>query len=467
MRELISELGDIVGPAGLIGPPDHGPATVDLRGTHRGEAIALVRPGSVEEVAAVLRACSAAGAVVVTQGGNTGMSGGAVPSATGPSVILSLARMTAIESVDADRYSATVEAGVTIETIQEAAAAVDRLFAPDWGARGTATVGGAISTNAGGINVLRFGTMRDHVLGLEVVLPDGRVWDGLRALRKDSSGYDLKHLFIGAEGTLGVVTRAVVRLLPAFTHQQSALAAIPALAAVRPLLESALRHAAGDVTAFELIPERGVGSMVTRFGRQRPLGTVTDWYVLVRFAGAAPVTDALSGFLAEAAEAGHVIDAAVASTPAQEENLWLIRDEILPGVVFENHTSGLKMDTAVPIDRIEEYLSRIGAIATEIAPYAEHYAFGHVGDGNIHSYVVPAPGREAEFRRVEPELRAATDRLTWEMGGTLSAEHGVGQALTERIRGQKGDVEIDLVRGLKRLLDPTGLLNPDKTLPVD
>ena len=467
MSTLVEDLRAVVGPAGLLLGPDMDGATVDRRGTYSGEAVAVARPRTTAEVSEVVRIAARHGAVIVAQGGNTGLSGGAVPTATGPTVVLSLTRMSDIESVDPDRFSATVQAGVTIGAIQDAAAAADRLFAPDWGARGSATIGGAISTNAGGVNVLRFGSMRDHILGLEVVLPDGRVWDGLRALRKDSSGYDLKHLFIGAEGTLGIVTRAVVRLLPSFGHQQTAFAAIPELSVIRPLLASALRHAPSGVTAFELIPERGLAAMVSKFGRQRPLATVTDWYVLIRFAGAGPVDEPLAGFLDESSRAGLVSDAVVAATPAQEENLWLIRDEILPGDVFDNHTSGLKMDAAVPIDRIEEFLDGVTALAAEMTPGAAHYSFGHVGDGNLHTYVIPPVGAEEEFRRILPGLRDATDRLTWELGGTLSAEHGVGQTLRDRIAAQKGDLEMEIARGLKRLLDPDGLLNPDKTLPSD
>ena len=466
MSDLIADLEAIVGASGVLQGGDLAPALVDRRGVYRGKAVALVRPRTTREVSDIVKRCAGAGAVIVTQGGNTGMSGGATPTATGPTVIVSLTRMTTIESVDADRQSATVEAGVTIQAIQEAAAAVERLFAPDWGARGTATIGGAVSTNAGGINVLQFGTMREHILGLEVVLADGRVWNGLRALRKDSSGYDLKQLFIGAEGTLGIVTRAVVRLLPAFRHQQSALAALSGLEALGPMFAMARARAHGGLTAFELIPDRGMEAITTKFGRGRPLPTSSEWYALVRFAASEPVTDSLAAFLAEASEAGLVTDAVVAATPDQEENLWLIRDEILPGQVFDNHLSGLKMDTAVPLDRIEAYITGTRALAAQIAPGSIHYAFGHVGDGNLHTYIIPASGDEHAFLGIRPELRDAVDELTWELGGTLSAEHGVGQELRGRIAGQKDATEIDLLHGLKDLLDPGGLFNPDKTLPL-
>jgi FAD/FMN-containing dehydrogenase len=317
------------------------------------------------------------------------------------------------------------------------------------------------------MNVLHYGTMRDNILGLEVVLADGRIWDGLRALRKDSSGYDLKQIFIGAEGTLGVVTRAVVRLLPAPVHQQSALAALSEIGAIRSLLATARRHAPGGVTAFELIPELGIATMVSKLGRQRPLATIADWYVLVRFAGAVEVTDALAAFLAEAGEQGEIVDAAIASTAAQEENLWVLRDEIVPENVFDNYRSALKMDTAVPIDRIEEYIAVLARLADEAEAGSVHYAFGHVGDGNIHSYIVPAPGAEQSFQEAMPDLVRATDRITWDFGGTLSAEHGIGQTLRHRIAGQKDEVEQQMARSLKHLFDPHGRLNPDKTLPPE
>ncbi|MFQ5557514.1 MAG: FAD-binding oxidoreductase, partial [Acidimicrobiales bacterium] len=263
---LIADLRRIVGRSGVLLGSDLATATVDHRGACRGEAAALVRPCSTEEVAAVVRLCARRSSKIVTQGGNTGLSGGATPTGHRTSVIVSLGRMNRIESLDPGRGSALVQAGVTIEALQQAAASVDRMFAPDWGARGSATIGGAISTNAGGINVLAFGTTREHVLGLEVVLADGRTWNGLRTLRKDSSGYDLKQLFIGAEGTLGIVTRAVVRLLPSATHQATAMAAIDSLGSLAPLLALAQDHAQGGLTAFELLPEMGVEAVVARHG---------------------------------------------------------------------------------------------------------------------------------------------------------------------------------------------------------
>ena len=282
------------------------------------------------------------------------------------------------------------QAGVTIEALQEAATAVDRKFAPDWGARGSATIGGAIATDAGGNNVVRYGNLRDNVMGLEVVLADGRIWDGRRALRKDSSGYDLKHLFIGAEGTLGIVTSAVLKLVPATPHTQSALAAISGLDALMPLYSLAHIHAPAILTAFELMPDVAIERVRERYGVAHPIATRAEHYVLVTLASSEPVTDRLTAFLGAAAEAGLLSDAVVAATAEQESALWFLRDEIPPPRAYpDHHTLGLKLDTAVPIDRISEFIARVGELAAEITPDAHCYGFGHVGDGNIHMMILP------------------------------------------------------------------------------
>ena len=481
---LRSDLGE----AGIMTAADAAPYLTSQRGLYTGEALAVVRPASVDETALVVGACASAGVAIVPQGGNTGMSGGAVPAtATGPdpsappgadrgsrdgrgpqpqSIVLSMSRMNRIVSVDPDRWTITAEAGATIEAVQQAAATAGRLFAPDWGARGTATVGGAIATNAGGNNVLRYGTMRDHVLGLEAVLADGRVWDGLRALRKDSSGYDLKQLFIGAEGTLGVVTRAVLRLHPATPHGQSALAAVSGLDSLVLLLELAEARCGGDVTAFELVPDVGLERACEKFGLTRPLETRAEFYVLVRLSSTEPVSDRLGAFLDEAADSGWVTDAAVAVTDEHEERLWTIRDELPAMRLWGQHTYGVKLDTAVPIDRFGAYHDEVRRIAAELAPDALTYGFGHVGDGNLHLYVLPTSDDQvAPFLAVRDELQERIDEATFAYGGTLSAEHGIGQLLRNRIRPQKPAVEWDLMRAVKTALDPQGIMNPQKTLP--
>lgn len=509
---FVADLRAGLGPAGLLTGSDATPYLTGQRGLFTGEALAVVRPSSVEETSLVVRACAAHGVAIVPQGGNTGMSGGAVPAADGgssasarpdsggdsgrsalpdndgdlknsaladcggrddrphesrPSIVLSMVRMNRIVSVDPDRWTITAESGATIEGVQQAAAAVHRLFAPDWGARGTATVGGAVSTDAGGNNVLRYGNMRDNVLGLEAVLADGRVWDGLRALRKDSSGYDLKQLFIGAEGTLGVVTRAVLRLHPATPHAQSALAAISGLDVLTPLLELAAARCGGDVTAFELIPGVGLERVCERLGLTRPLPTGKEFYVLVKLASAEPVSQRVGAFLNEASEHGWISDAAVAVTDEQESRLWAIRDELSPMFLWSQHEYGLKMDTAVPVDRFGAYHDEVRSIAAELAPGALTYGFGHVGDGNLHLYVLPTSDDQvAPFLTVRDELQERIDEATFRFGGTLSAEHGIGQLLRDRIRPQKPDIEWDLMRAIKSTLDPQGIMNPGKVLPT-
>lgn len=476
---LVKGLRSELGAAGVLTGNDSAPMLNDLRGVFRGEALAVVRPDSTAEVSCVVRACKSAGVSIVPQGGNTGMSGGAVPAASmpvasgpaapGPLIVLSLARMNRITSVNPDRWTITAEAGVTIQALQEAAARLNRQFAPDWGARGTATVGGAVSTDAGGNNVMRYGNLRDNVMGLEVVLADGRVWNGLRALRKDSSGYDLKQLFIGAEGTLGVVTRAVLKLHPAAPFVQSALAAVTELDHLMTLLELAQHHGGGTVTAFELIPEVGLSRVCERFGLARPLPPREDFYVLAKLAGTKPVTDLLSSFLDDAAQRGCISDAVIAVTPQQEARLWAIRDELPPsGLWSDLQVHGVKLDTAVPLDLIGTYHDTVRQITAEVAPGALTYGFGHLGDGNLHMMVLPTTEAQvAPFLAVRDELEARLDEAVFALGGTLSAEHGIGRLLRTRIGPQKPKLEWELMRAVKRLFDPDNIMNPGSTLPPD
>ncbi len=453
----------IVGTRNTFTGPDAAEYGRDHRGVLTGPVIAAVRPGSTEEAAAVVQACAADRIPMVTQGGNTGLSGGAQPVDQQPSIVISLSRMRAIESIDADNSTATVQAGVTIQQIQEAAAEAGLLFAPDWGARGSASIGGAISTNAGGINVLQFGPMRDHVLGLEVVLADGRVWDGLTGLRKDSSGYQLRQFFIGAEGTLGIITRAVVRLLPPIADHQSAILALPRLESVVPLL--ALARRATMITGFELIPEIGMAAATERRGFQRPLDTTTDWYVLLRIASPKGLSaeSAMTSLLAGAVDSDLVADAAIAATSDQEENLWAIRDELAAGQLWGWPDGFLKYDTAVPVGRVVELLRGVEAITQELGPDWRQFSFGHVGDGNIHVHVLP-PDRDWDPSE-RARMKEAIDALTFELGGTLSAEHGIGQVLRDQMLEQKDEVEQELAWSIKQALDPLDLLNPGKTLP--
>ena len=463
MTDLVDRLRELVGDAHVITGPDLAPFLLDARGTVTGDALALVRPADTSQVAAVLRALAGTGVAVVPQGGRTGMSGGAVPFDDRPTVVVSTARLSEIRGVDSVGHTITVGAGVTIEAVQDAARDRRLDFAPDWGARGSATVGGAIATDAGGVNVLRHGTVRDHVLGLEVVLADGRVWDWLRGLRKDSSGLDPSHLFIGTEGTLGIVTAAVLRLGPQRRHVTSALAALPRLALLDEMVGRA-RAAGAELTACELMPGSGIDLVCERFGLTHPLATDAEWYVLVRYAGTTPVDDALADFLERAAADGVITDAVVGATADQEARLWQLRDLLSPPNLFGPGVDSAKADAAVPLGAVTAFVDGVHDVAGRLAPGSTVLCFGHAGDGNIHAHVLAAADDPTwPDRRVE--LDTALDELTWSLGGTISAEHGVGRVLVDRIGSQKSTVEVDLARAVKHALDPDGMLNPGKTLP--
>ncbi len=459
----IEQLKDVLGPRGWLAGPDTVDASTDHRGYWTQAPLLLARPSTVEELRSVVTICRDAAVNIVTQGGNTGLSGGSIPTDQ-QSVIISTKRMNRIIEVDADCSTITAEAGVTIQELQEAARAADRQLAADWGARGTATLGGGLSTDAGGINVLRSGTMRDQVLGLEVVLPDGRVWDGLRSLRKDASGYGLQHMFVGAEGTLGIITKAVLKLEPLDLYEQSFLATVSSLDAVLPFFSMATTQAEGKLSAFELLPNLGIRKIVeTVHDAHHPLpdSAADAWHVLARFSGRRPVTDDLTELLSGASDAGMIVDAAVAETAAQNDNLWTLREELPPEPLFG--VSGAKFDAAVPVSHIIEYLKEVTARAQSIEPTSLTFAFGHVGDGNLHLYVLPGtePGMTMAPEQ-KAEITAAIDDITWSHGGTISAEHGVGQELRSRMLTQKGDVEIDLMRTIKNAIDPNNTFNPDK-----
>ena len=442
---------------------------LDQRQGRIAEQAVVVRPADVEGVAATVRICADHRVAIVPQGGNTGLSLGTQVPTDRPVVVLSLSRLNQIESVDPERWTITAQAGVTIEAVQQAARSVHRVFAPDWGARGTATVGGAISTDAGGNNVLRYGNTRANVMGIEAVLADGSIWDGRRALVKDSSGYDLKHLFIGGEGTLGIVTSAVLKLQPATPFETSFMAAITGLDALAPLVELAHIHAPGTITAFELVPNIAMDRVVEVFGVTKPIDAGTEYAILVKLAAAAPVDDQIAAFLEAAAKQTLIVDAIAAGTPEQEANLWAMRDHCSPTqcwVEYQKH--GLKLDTAVPVDQIATFIESMTTAAARIAPMAITYGFGHVGDGNIHLWVLPVSDDAIEpFLAVRDEMTAEADRLVFALGGTLSAEHGVGRLLRERVGPQKPAIEWALMRSIKQALDPDDLFNPGALLPPE
>ncbi|WP_237218139.1 FAD-binding oxidoreductase [Rugosibacter aromaticivorans] len=439
------------------------PFCTDWRGRYTGQPLCVVLPSDTEAVAAVVSACAAAGVPVVPQGGNTGLCGGATP--IGGEVLISLRRLNRIRSVDADNNAITVEAGCTLQAVQDAAASVDRLFPLSLAAEGTATLGGNLSTNAGGVQVVRYGNARELTLGLEVVLADGRIWDGLRALRKDNTGYDLKHLFIGAEGTLGLITAATLKLFPQPREKATAwVAVVSPLAAVRLL--GSLRAVVGDnVTAFELVDRTSLELVLQHMPRTRaPLQGQHNWHVLVELSGACNhLHDILEQALQAGIEAGHIIDAVLAQSEAQRHALWALRENISEAQKIEGIS--IKHDIALPVSRIDEFIQRAGAALKAVSHDVRIVCFGHVGDGNLHYNLSKVDAQSNEdFIAQTPVINRIVYHLVCELGGSISAEHGLGQLKRNEVLKYKSLTEMDLMRTVKAALDPQGLMNPGKLL---
>ena len=466
--ELNARLRAIVGAANVLdGETDMAPFLSDWRGRYHGRARAVVRPRDTAEVAAVVAACAQAGVAMVPQGGNTGLCGGATPLADGAAVVISLARLDRVRALDPDNDTLTVEAGCTLAAVQEAAQAAGRLFPLSLASEGSCLIGGNLSTNAGGVQVLRYGNTRDLVLGLEAVLPDGRVWDGLRGLRKDNTGYDLKQLFIGAEGTLGIVTAAVLKLFPAIRTRATAWVAVAdPRAAVRLL--GLLRAACGDrVSAFEIVGRTALGLVLRHIpGARDPLAGAPAWTVLVELSDPAvdaPLEAQLEAVLGEAVAQGLASDAAVAASVAQARALWALREDISEAQRIEGVS--IKHDVSVPVSRIPEFLERAGAALAARWPDIRVVAFGHIGDGNLHYNLSKAVAdANATFIARTAEVNGIVHDLVCELGGSISAEHGLGQLKREEVLRYKPALEMELMRRVKQAFDPAGLMNPGKVL---
>jgi len=444
------------------------PYIVDWRGFFRGATPAVIRPASTTEVVEVVKICAETGTPIVPQGGNTGMCGAATPSPEGNELVLCLGRMNRIREIDPLNNTLTAEAGCILANIQEAALAADRLFPLSLGAEGSCQIGGNIATNAGGVNVLRYGNTRELTLGLEVVLPDGRVLEGLRGLRKDNTGYDLKDVFVGSEGTLGIITAAVLKMFPKPRTVVTALAAVPDPAAAVSLL-GLLRGECGEcISAFELISRLCVEIVLRHIpGTRDPFATGHQWYVLVELAdsdeqGALHAT--FERAMARAVERELILDAVIAGNEAQRQSLWRIRESVpeasrSEGMVYRH-------DVSVSVSRIPDFITTAAGALEQHFPGTRIICFGHLGDGNLH-YNAFVPGR----RREDAGDRAATDvnrvvhDVVHQFGGSFSAEHGIGQAKKTELAHYKSAVEIELMRTLKRALDPQGIMNPGKVLP--
>ncbi|NQW09244.1 MAG: FAD-binding oxidoreductase [Alphaproteobacteria bacterium] len=459
----------IVGPRGWTDDADAmAPHLSDWRGLYTGKARMLVKPARTEEVAEVVRICHAAGIPIVPQGGNTSLCGGSIPDASGDAIVLSLGRMNRVRDLDAANHTITVEAGCILAAIQTAAAEADRYFPLSLAAEGSAMIGGNLSTNAGGTNVLKYGNARDLTLGLEVVLPDGRVWNGLRGLRKDNTGYDLKHLFLGAEGTLGIITAAVLKLFPKPTQTACAFCAVPDLAAAVTLLGRVRAESGDAVETFEFMPRLVIDLVLKHIpDTEDPLGESHAFYVLVELVSTATgetgLGERLETILGQAFEDVLVVDAAIAQSEAQRQAFWKLRENASEAQKDEG--ASIKHDVSVPVSRIAEFYNTAFERVRTIDPTVRLVGFGHVGDGNLH-YNLQAPegsdGRAFLARWVD--FNRAVHDVVDAMGGSISAEHGIGQLKRDELAHYKDPVALALMRGIKATLDPKGLMNPGKVL---
>jgi FAD/FMN-containing dehydrogenase len=469
-RHVLDRLKAIVGPAGVIeGDSDVAPYCRAWRDGWIGRVPLVLRPGSTGEVAEIVKVCAETLTPIVPQGGNTGLTGASQPHDDMSEVIVSTSRMNRIREIDLGNDTITVDAGVVLAEIQRAAADANRLFPVSLGAEGSCQIGGNISTNAGGTQVLRYGNTRAQVLGLEVVLPDGRIWDGLKGLRKDNSGYDLKHLFIGAEGTLGIITAAVLKLWPRPSAVETAWLGVddPEMG-VRLL--GHMRAAMGDaVSAFELLQRTIIDELIARVpGHESPMRESWPWYVLVEVSGQGEpgaFAEPFAAALEAAMEKGLVRDAVIAGSLAQASRFWRMREDLAQA---QNAAGvGIKHDVSVPVSRIPEFIAETNAVLEHIYPGIRHCAFGHLGDGNMHYNPIQPPSWDgARFRGETQRINRIVHDAVARLGGSISAEHGIGRLRLAEAQHYKSQVELDLARSLKRMLDPHNIMNPGKVVRV-
>jgi FAD/FMN-containing dehydrogenase len=464
MNQFFYQLASIVGPQNcLTASEDLAPYLSEERGLYHGTCLAVVKPGSTAEVAATVKLSAEAKIAIVPQGGRTGLCGGGVPESG--QLVLSLSRLNRIRSLDPLDYSMICEAGVILAQAQEAAQAADRLFPLSLAAEGSCQIGGALSTNAGGVNVLRYGNARDLVLGIEAVLADGQIWNGLKSLHKDNTGYDLKQLFIGGEGTLGIITAATLKLFPRPRTVETAFCAIPTPHAAVELLAIA-RAATGDaVSAFELLPRIGLEFVCRHIARTvDPLAAPSPWYVLLELTSARPgenLRQALEALLESALEKGLIVDATLAASGEQRAALWRLR-ESLPEA--QKHEGGsIKHDVSVPVSKTPEFLERATQAVIAALPGLRPVPFGHLGDGNIHfNLSQPVGADKAEYLDQWAKMNRLVHDIVADLGGSFSAEHGIGRLKLDEMEHYKSPLELDLMRKIKQALDPDNLMNPGK-----
>ncbi len=467
-HSVLERFAAIVGARHAItDPADQEAYLVEPRGLFRGRTPMVLRPGTTAEVAAIVKLASETHTPIVPQGGNTGLVGGQTPHESGSEILLSLNRLDRLRALDPDGNTMTVEAGMTLAAAQDAAEKADRLFPLSLASEGTCQIGGNLATNAGGTAVLAYGSMRDLTLGLEVVLASGEIWPGLRTLRKDNTGYDLRDVFVGSEGTLGVITAAVLRLFPRPRGKAVIFAGLADVASVVQLLDVARATADQSLTAFEFIARIGVDFSLRHLPSARdPLMSPHAWYVLAEISSTISEDDARSRaetLLASASAAGIVEDATLAASVAQAQDLWRLRDAM--SEVQKHEGGSIKHDVTVPVARMEEFITEATATVGLLIPGCRPVAFGHLGDGNVHFNVSQPVGADiGDFLAHWDEVNAIVHSIVIRYGGSISAEHGIGRIKRHLLPSVKSPVELAMMRKLKAALDPDGILNPGKVL---
>jgi FAD/FMN-containing dehydrogenase len=466
---LLDVLRAALGPAQVLTGADAARFLTDQHGRLTGRALAVVRPADTEEVAQVVRLCRQHTTPLVPQGGNTGLMGAATPDASGDAVLLSLGRLDAIRGIDTDNDTITVEAGTVLAKVQQAALEAGRLFPLSLGSEGSCTIGGNLGTNAGGTQVLRYGNTRELTLGLEVVTAEGEIWHGLRGLRKDNTGYALRDVYIGSEGTLGIITAATLKLFPLPAAQHTALLAFPCIGDAVAFLSQARAGFGASLTAFELLSDTVLKLIAQHLPEQKiPLESLAPpWYALIELSdseGEAHARERFEAVVGKAFEDGLVIDATIAESLQQSQALWRLRHEAL-GEAQRRDGRNIKHDVSVPISRIPDFLRATASALQLKFPGVRPVAFGHLGDGNLHYNVSYAPGSSpAALLEVEDAIHELVHDSVHAHGGSISAEHGIGQTKRDVLPRYKSQVELDLMRRVKQAFDPLGLLNPGKVL---